>query len=286
MKYRFLSYLIPYLILTLFYSCNSSFDTDENHALARVYDSYLYYDDVVTAMPNNFNKNDSLKWIENYIDIWINKQLLLRKAELNLTEKQKDVKKELFDYRTTLIIHRFKENLIKQQLDTVVTQQDIDTYYEEFQSEFRLKQDYVKTIYVKIPKSTPDFIKIRRWYRSEKEEDLNDLEDYCFQNGLEFNFDITWESFNSILSRINYNVRSNKDFLERNHFIEKRDSVYRYYVNIKEYRLVNDIAPLSIVSNDIKKILINKRKIDLLKEVDNSVIKELGNNNIVEKFNL
>ena len=285
MTYRFIRYLILYLILIPFYSCNSSFDTSDKRALARVYDSYLYYEDVVKTIPNSFNKNDSLQWIEKYIDNWVNKQLILRKAELNLTEKQKDVEKELLDYRTTLIIHRFKENIIKQRLDTVITQQDIETYYEEFQSEFRLKQDYVKTIYVKIPKSTPDFIKIRQWYRSEKEEDLNDLEDYCFQNGLEFNFDITWESFNSVLSKINYNVRSNKDFLKRNHFIEKRDSVYRYYMNIKKYKLTNDIAPVSIVSNDIKKIIINKRKIDLLKEVENSVIKEVRDKNIVEKFN-
>ena len=267
-------------------SCDRTSGDKNNKPVARVYGSYLYEADIFKSMPKNYKITDSSEWINKYINIWIKRQLLLRKAELNLTEKQKDVSKELNEYRSTLIIHRYEEDLIKKRLDTIITHFDIELYYDEYQSEFRLKNDYVKTIFVKIPKSSPDFIKIKKWYKSDDEEDLNDLENFCFQNGLEFNFDNYWEIFNSVLERTNHSVKSNKDFLERNTRIERSDSVYRYFIRIKEYKLVNDISPLELVINDIRKIILNRRKIKLIEEVENNVFQEVLGKNVVEKFNL
>lgn len=274
------------IIVIAIVSCDNN-STNSNKPVARVYNSYLYLDEIMNSTPEYYNSIDSTDWSNSYIDNWIKKQLLLRKAELSLSDKKKNVSKELNNYRSTLLIHRYEENLIKLQLDTIITVEDVEAYYDEFKSEFRLKIDYVKTIYVRIPKSSPDFIKIKKWYKSDNEEDLNDLEDYCFQNGLEFNFDNYWEQFSDVLARSGYKVRTdNKIFLERNTLIEKRDSVYRYFVCIKDYRLVNEIAPLMIISNDIKKIIINKRKIQLIEKAENEIYQEVSGKNIVEKFKL
>lgn len=278
--------LILLILIIVIVSCDNN-STNSNKPVARVYNSYLYLDEIMNSTPEYYNSIDSTDWSNSYIDNWIKKQLLLRKAELSLSDKKKNVSKELNNYRSTLLIHRYEENLIKLQLDTIITVEDVEAYYDEFNSEFRLKIDYVKTIYVRIPKSSPDFIKIKKWYKSDNEEDLNDLEDYCFQNGLEFNFDNYWEQFSDVLARSGYKVRTdNKIFLERNTLIEKRDSVYRYFVCIKDYRLVNEIAPLLIVSNDIKKIIINKRKIQLIEKAENEIYQEVSGKNVVEKFKL
>ena len=208
----------------------------------------------------------------------------MKKAEQDLSEKQKDISREINEYRTTLLIHRFEEELIKHRLDTVVTQQNIETYYNQYQSEFRLKNCYVKTIYVKIPKSSPDFTKIEKWYRSDKEDELNDLEDYCFQNGLDFNFDNFWMKFDELIDKIGYEVSAKDVFLNRHHYIRHIDSVYRFYVRIKEYKLVNDIAPLQIVQNDIKKIILNSRKIKLIEEVEMGIYQDAKEKNEINVY--
>ena len=273
-------------IILIISSCTSNNGSEDSQIIARVYDSYLYYDDAVKYIPENNREIDSTQWINNYVDEWIKRQLVFRKAEIELNDKQKNVEKELMEYKTTLLIHRYRESLLKQQLDTIITPSDIEEYYTEFKDEFRLKANYVKTIYVKIPKSSPDFDKIRKWYKSNKEEDLNDLEDYCFQNGLDFNFDIKWEKFSTVLERVGYRPRSsNEDFLKRNHYIQRQDSVYRYFVNIKEYKLINDIAPLIIVNKDIKNIIFTKRKMKLLEQVENTIYHDINNKNLIEKYN-
>ncbi|NOZ48072.1 MAG: hypothetical protein GXO79_15040 [Chlorobi bacterium] len=270
-------------IVLLFFSCVNTKNHDEK-PIVRVNNSYLYNSEIAELLPENLNPADSENWVNNYIDNWIKRMLILSKAEKNLSQKQKDVSQEINDYRATILIHRFEENLIKQRLDTVISEKDMEAYYNEFRSEFRLKTEYVKTIFVKIPKSSPEFIKISKWYKSNNEDDLNNLEDYCFQNGLEFNFDENWERFNDVLKRINYKVSSNKDFLLKRKTIVKKDSIYRYYVNIKKYKLINDIAPYSVVKYDIKSIILNRRKIQLIEEMENNVYKEAMSKNVVKKF--
>ena len=89
--------------------------------MARVFDKYLYKADVAGVIPNGSSKQDSITLAKNYIQNWIKQQVILHKAETNLDEEKKDVEKKLEEYRNSLITYIYEKELIRQKLDTVVS---------------------------------------------------------------------------------------------------------------------------------------------------------------------
>ena len=84
------------------------------------------------------------------VPIGILQELLLMKAEENLNAGMKDVNKELEEYRSSLIVYRYKNELMKQKMDTMVKEADIQKYFNENRESFILNKNIVKAIFIKV----------------------------------------------------------------------------------------------------------------------------------------
>jgi hypothetical protein len=271
--------IILLIILLGFISCNSK-NTLDNPIVAKVDDSYLYLNKIRKLIPNNSSKEDSIRIAQNYVLQWISKQLLVSRAELNLTEEDQDVEEMVEDYRSSLIIHKYQQHLIEQKLDTIVSHTEINKYYRDYPGNFLLNRNIVKAVYIKIPKPLPQAKKIKQIYKLKKEEDWDKLEDYCFQNATKFdNFSEQWIYSQNLLSQTPIKVSNEEHFLRRNKYFETEDSTYHYLINIQDYKLKKEIAPLSFVSADIRKIIINKRKIQFIKSMEESIYRDAESKN-------
>ena len=271
--------IILLIILLGFISCNSN-NTLDNPTVAKVDDSYLYLNKIRELIPNNSSKEDSTIIAQNYIHQWIKKQLLVSRAELNLTNEDQDVEEMVEDYRSSLIIHKYQQHLIEQKLDTIVSHAEIDKYYRDYPGNFLLNRNIVKAVYIKIPKPLPQAKKIKQIYKLKKDEDWDKLEDYCFQNATKFdNFSEQWIYSQNLLSQTPIKVRNEENFLRRNKYFEAEDSTFHYLINIQDYKLKKGIAPLSFVNQDIRKIIINKRKIQFIKNMEESIFRDAESKN-------
>jgi len=270
-------YLLLLIAFTGIIACNN---TDNDQPAAKVNDNILYFSEISAIVPNNSNKEDSLLIADNYIHQWVKKQLIISKAELNLSEEDKDVSKMVEDYRSSLIIHKYQQQLIEQKLDTIVTSFQIDNYYRKFSNNFILNRNIIKALFIKIPKPVPDFKKIQKLYKSQKEEDWEELEDYCFQNATNFdNFSDLWINANDLLSRMPVSSKNEDNLLKHRKHIESEDSTHYYFAKIKEVEFKNTVAPLPFVRDDIKKILINKRKIEFIRNLEENIYRDAESKN-------
>ena len=266
-------------ILLGFISCNSK-NTIDNPAVAKINDSYLYLNKIRKLVPNNSSKKDSIRIAQNYIHQWISKQLLVTRAELNLTEEDQNVEEMVEDYRSSLIIHKYQQHLIEQKLDTIVSHTEIDKYYRDYPGNFLLNRNIVKAVYIKIPKPLPQAKKIRQIYKLKKDSDWDKLEDYCFQNATKFdNFSEQWIYSQNLLNQTPIKISNEEKFLQRNRYFETEDSTFHYLINIQDYKLKKELAPLSFVSSDIRKIIINKRKIQFIKSMEENIFKDAESKN-------
>lgn len=271
--------IILLIILLGLISCNSN-NTLDNPTVAKVDDSYLYLNKIRELIPNNSSKEDSIIIAQNYIHQWIKKQLLVSRAELNLTNEDQDVEEMVEDYRSSLIIHKYQQHLIEQKLDTIVSHAEIDKYYRDYPGNFLLNRNIVKAVYIKIPKPLPQAKKIKQIYKLKKDEDWDKLEDYCFQNATKFdNFSEQWIYSQNLLSQTPIKVGNEENFLRRNKYFEAEDSTFHYLINIQDYKLKKEIAPLSFVNQDIRKIIINKRKIQFIKNMEESIFRDAESKN-------
>jgi hypothetical protein len=278
---RFLVILfVPFL-----FSC--SFFEEENIEIpiARVEDKYLNQSDIVGIVPVETAKEDSVLIVNNYIQGWIKDNLILHKAELNLEENQKDVKKQLEDYRSSLIIYSYEKELIKQRLDTAVSENEILSFYEENGQNFELKDDIVKVRYLKVNKKAPKLKKIRKIYKSENEESIEKLKELAHQYGEKFHLnDEQWILFEELKNEVPINASQTNEYLKNIKNIELEDSLSFYFVHIKDYKLKNDVSPLSFEANNIKNIIINKRKLSLINKIRSELYQEAFMNKDIEIY--
>jgi hypothetical protein len=271
-------YIVAIIILACLNACN--YNKEEDKTVAKVDQEFLHMSEVAAIVPDGSSKEDSILIADNYIHQWIKKQLIISKAELNLTDEDKDVSKMVEDYRSSLIIHKYQQHLLEQKLDTTVTSFEIDNYYRQNSSNFILNKNIIKALYIKIAKPVPDYKEIQKLYKSEKEEDWDELEDYCFQNATKFdNFSGQWVNAKELLNQIPFEYSDEDKLLKSRKHIETEDSTHRYFVAVKKVEFKNKVAPLEFVRDDIRKIIINKRKIEFIKNLEENIYRDAESKN-------
>lgn len=267
--------MITLVILAAALDCKNFEARNVEKPIARVGEVYLYPSQISELFPSKIKQNDSLLILNNQVDKWVRKQLLLQKAELNLTEEQKDVSGQIDEYRTSLLIFKYEQSLILQKLDTIITQEEIEAYYNENQSNFILDRNLVKALFIKLPRNAPNVEQFRRLYTSEKEEDVQQLESYCYQYATKFDFfDDDWVNFTRIQAELPQRVWSPEKSLKWYKRIEQKDSTYNYFVYISDKRVEGDTAPIEYVSDNIKSVILNKRKVKFLTDMENDIFND------------
>ena len=276
----------------MFSSCvNNPSDKQGQKPVARVGAMYLYRNDLPVEVFSQAgikgypSRTDSIEIVKKYIDNWIHETLLLQHAEKNLSDDQKRFDKMVEDYRKSLITYEYESELVKQKLDTLVSDEEIAKYYDQNKANFELKDNIIKVIYVKVRKNAPKVEKVKEWYRSNDTKDRDALTGYCYQYADNFYLDENaWLLFDDVLKEIPMKLYDKEAFLQNNRSIETQDSTFLYFVNIKGFMTKNSTSPLSFEKNNIRSILVNKRKVDLIKKMREDIYADGMKNKIFEIY--
>lgn len=251
----------------------SSEKTDE--PVASVGEKVLYRSNVEEILPKGTSTEDSISISNNYIDKWIKQELLIQKADENLSAEQKDLSRELEDYRNSLIIYKYKNELIKQRMDTIVSESQIEEFYHTNPANFNLNYSIVKATFVMIPNELADPDLVKTLIADTSPEGLDELRDYCGQYAKKVNISANqWISFQMLEKNFPKPVDNDEAFLKQKKLYEMNDSNYYYIVSIHDYKLSNDQAPIEFVRNNIKNLILNQRKIKFLKEIEENIYTE------------
>ena len=163
--------------------------------IARVYDSYLYYEDLGDLVPKGMSPDDSAHLVKQYSQVWAKQQLMIKKAELNLTPEQMDVQKQLDEYRNNLLTYKYKDAFVKANLDTVVTQEQIVEYYHSHPEDFILNTPAVRCIFMQVLDAPEDVYNAQRLLNFHSEKDSLALLEFSRDKATKFeNFNNRWET--------------------------------------------------------------------------------------------
>lgn len=275
-----------FLLSSIVVSCQ--FFTGSNQPdepIARVGESFLLKSELNDIVPNNVDSIDSIQISRNYISKWVEKQALLQKAELNLSSEQKDIERELEDYRHSLLVFRYQTEYVNQALDTQVTDAEVKKYYEEHPGNFQLKDFIVQADYMVVDKNAPKLGRVQRWFENHDEDDREKLIEYAVQFAREFHFDKEeWLYTDDVFKKIPVQTLNVENFLKQNTFVHTEDSAMHYFLYMHDYRLKDALAPLSLQRTFIRTIILNKRKLELINRMKKGILDEAEKNNKIEYY--
>lgn len=269
------------LLIVLFAGCNflqkDAKNEGEGRPVARVGDRYLYQEELAGILPPRSSKEDSTNIINRYVDAWVKKQLLLQSAEENMAIDEANIQKQLQDYRYQLIVYAYEKKYIDENLNTSISDEEINTYYSENIDNFLLKQNIVKGIFVKVSKEAPRTNRIRPLLESRSDEDLQMLKSYSYSFAESYFFeDSVWIDFDEFIYNTPFSEEISKpiQILQKNLILQTADSTHLYWVKINDYKIVDQVSPIEFVRDRIRDILINKRILDLKKQHENQIFQK------------
>ena len=274
-----------FCVIVFLTSCGGK--NQEGISVARVYDKTLSLKELQQALPIGLSKKDSASFAKDFIDQWIKRNVVLKRAESNLTENQKDVSQQLEDYRISLLIFAYERELIRQKLDTTINPAEIEAYYKQNSANFELRSNIIRLKYIKLPIKTPNADNAKRWFVSKRSDDFKRLEQFVNLYAVNFLLDDTnWLLLDDVIKEIPMGNYSMADFNSNNRFLELDDKDYHYLVAINGFMVKDSNAPLSFEKDNIRNIILNKRKIKLVEQMQLDAFNDAMNENTIERFDL
>jgi hypothetical protein len=254
--------------------------------IARVNNSYLYFEDIKDLVAEGISKEDSMLVVQNFINRWATQQLFVDGALVNLSETEQDEFNKLVEqYKNDLYTKAYIEALVKKNMNTTVSKEEAETYYNLNKDIFRLNEELLKFRYIHLDPNIINYNTIEQKFRRYNKNDKKDLEEISIQFKSYSLNDTIWVRASQVVNKISAITPENKNqLLKKSNFVQLKDSLGVYLMQINDVLLRNDTAPIEYVKPTIDQIVINKRKLELIRELEKDITKDAIKNKQFEIY--
>ena len=268
-------------------SCDYFKQVETKNVIARVNETYLYEEDLKAVLPENYSKQDSTVIASNFINNWATEQLLVQGANLNLKQNTQDEFNALINqYRNDLYSKAYLEALVYKNLDTTVSKAEATKYYEENKQAFKLNEDLIKFRYINIEENRLDLNDVKQKFKRFNTKDKRELDSIAIQFKSYSLNDSVWIRLDQVITKIPTVTSENKnELLKKTNFIQRKDSLGLYLMQINDVLLRSAEAPLEYVLPTIKQIVVNKRKLEIVRQLEKDITKDAIKNKQFEIYN-
>lgn len=275
------------MVLLTVPSCDSFFKEEfEQVPLARVGNAYLYKNEVELAIPTVMSSADSAAFITDYINKWASKELLLTRSKINLPDETlNEFDRLVADYRAELYTRAYVDELTRQMNDSAVTTKELLKFYNAQKENFKLNEKIYQLRFIGLPPTflNPDLVEDRM--KRFEQEDARYLDSISVHfKKAHFN-DSIWVSASQLMMEIPpLNYKNQDSYLKKSKFFEIKDSTGVYFGRVMASMDVNDQAPFTYVIPDLKEIILNRRRLDYVRQIEADILSEATKKNEFENY--
>ncbi len=260
-------------LLLAFCSCREIVNPFEGEqTLAKVGKKTLRKMDVEPILPKGLSAEDSIRFLETYVDKWVRTQLKVQAAGRIFENSGADIEQQVQQYRNSLLTRKLDQYCIDAVKDSLCTEKDMQSYYAQHKGEFTLDRAIVKGRIVSLPSRYRQKAQIKALLKASSGDKLEDLRAICAKNGFALSEINQWTDFSEMLAMLPAKRnRSYENLLGVSDFQERSDGEQTYYFVITDRRLSGQVAPLERVEEMIRWAVINQRKAEIIKSYEDSI---------------
>lgn len=270
--------LLPILVLLLAV-CSCEFINGiihDDEVVARVGGRKLYRSQVEALVPPGATPEDSTNIALQYIHKWSMDLLYSDIAAQQLTKAEQDVSGELEDYRNSLLKFRYEQRYINERLDTAVTQEQIQTYYDSHRELFMLDVPIVKARFLDIMQESPNLEVLREKMAGRKEGDLAEADSIAYLSALRYeDKSDVWMDMPSFARYFGTDYGTLLANLDKDGYIDIRDERGDAKIAyVCELVRPGRLAPEEYCIPRIRDIIISNRKRELLLALEQDLLSD------------
>jgi hypothetical protein len=275
-----------FILVLLVCSCNYFKPQQKPQSIARVGKNYLYKSDIATLVPKGTSKEDSILLVRDFIDRWASQKLLINAAERNLSDNKKKAYNNLIkQYKVDLYTSAYIEEVVKSTVDTLVILEELKEYYKTNKENFKTNGKLVRLRYINVSKNNPRFETIKNKFFDYNKKDKKFWNTYALQlNSFAFN-DSVWVDISQVYEKLPIiNPGNQDDYIQSGKRVQIQDKENVYLIKITNLIDKNQIPPFEYIKPTLKEVIINKRKLELIKKFENDITNDAIKNNEYEIY--
>ncbi len=274
-----MKYWSIFLIFSLF-SCQYFGKKEERKVILDYKGQKLYEDELAKVLPETYTAEDSINIVEPFIKKWLHKKITVANAISEIPpEEIYELDQHIIQYRDDLILNKFYNKRLNDINENAITDQQMIDYFHKNERSFVLNEDLVKIQYIIAPiqfkeqllenVASSDTLK----NICEKYEDIE-----CFSTD-------KWLNFQQTLSSFNLDEKDNSmDILRQNPLMKLEKDGKFYLIKWTDFLSKGEIGPYEYFKNTIHSILINKRKLNLQKQIEDSLYDDAIQNDKIKFY--
>ena len=276
MLQKLTKYLFLLAVICSMHSCHLFENKEEVPDALELDGYYLLKSDILQLLPENYTKEDSLRIVDSYVKNWMLNTALYENALNNIPEQRQEQLDELVDrYKIELYTQEYLKELTIQNLDTSISKASIKRYYSDKSEEFRLNEDLMQLIYVKVDPVYGDLSDLKKMLTKRDSISRVQLDsiklafkDYILNDSL-------WLKKSTVFEKIDpINASNEQDYIVRKKFSQFKDGTGIYMMYVSDVLERGAIAPLSFIEPSIRQIILNRKKLEFKKELEKDLLQD------------
>jgi hypothetical protein len=239
----------------------------------------LFKSDLDAVIPEGIPAEDSTRLAVQYINTWASDLVFQKIAEQQLSKAEKDVTKELEDYRKSLLKYRYEQLYINERLDTAVSDDLVDQYYQSHSAKFVLARPVMKARFLSIHGDSPRLGLIKKRMSSSDVEDLVEADSLAYSSALKFTtWNDEWIDIAVLSNEFGVDYQTLLEQL-RGSWIELKDTTGLVRIAyISEMKRKGELAPVEYSAPGIKDMIVSARKQALVTDLEQDLLNDAREN--------
>lgn len=248
--------------------------------VAKVGDHKLFRSQLENYIPAGASPADSAALARQWINAWAENLLLLDMAEEQLSDQEKDVTEELERYRETLLKYRYEQLYVDQRLDTLITEEETEKYYNNNPARFRLDRPVVKARYMIIPAGSKSIKQLKKQMASDDIEENAKADSLASKVALKYvDASDSWMDIITLAQELGTEYRSLQSSIKQQFAEWKDDSDNLHIAYIAEMVPEGKTAPLEYCRKKVRDLILSERKHQVEVELEKNLLEDAVRNN-------
>ncbi|MBW3467732.1 peptidyl-prolyl cis-trans isomerase [Arthrospiribacter ruber] len=248
-------------------------EDEDNPVIAEVEGTKLRLSEIEILSSRGLSSTDSTALVNRYVQSWVRKQLMIREAAQSMAFDENEINRKLLDYKYSLMVYDFEKSYLEKNLDENIPASEIEAYYSDHSENFALKEIIVRCNFLKMEKGSNQNQPLERLLKQGEGTQSEAIKEIALKHASNYFLeDSTWIRFEDIILNTPLSDHPNKvGLLRSNSQISVEDDRYKYHFRILEYKLQDQIPPVEFVREEISKILLNKRRVAMIDQLQKEI---------------
>ncbi|HLV41330.1 MAG TPA: hypothetical protein VKY37_03540 [Brumimicrobium sp.] len=263
------------LFLFLF-SCSDS----RNQKVCQVGEYILYESELELRKSIFFSNLNEEEAHKKAIEQWVEQQSI--KLELSSTSPEVKAAHELRIEEELMQLNLFElENFyITTHLDSLISEQEIQNYYNNNRENYKTETYIVRALYIKIPDTIASVLNADKYYLLKNDKDLEEIKKYANLYATGFYYEKErWIYFDDLVREIPISTSTKEELIKSRGEAIFKDNEETHYINVLDFRTKSISSPMEVERAGIRRHIL-KRRVNKLRSTAKETILE----NVKEKY--